>query len=316
MNEFDLIDLIINEISDVSKNEAVVIGPGDDGAVAQIPPGQELVVTTDVLRSGTHFPVGSQGDLIGYRCIAVNISDLAAMGAVPKFATVALMIEEANVEWITAFAQGIATCARECDIAIIGGNLTRGPLSVAVTAHGFVPEGQALLRSGATPENHVWVTGTLGATAAFLEAFETSTGLVLGELHATREKSALARYFLPPLRFNFANRLIGLATSAIDISDGLFADLRHIAAASNCGACIDLEAVPAWSGVDKRQACGANDSYELLFTAAARDASKVLAIARETATPVTLIGTITRSKGIVISGEPAGELDIVGYDHF
>ena len=316
MNEFDLIDLIIKEIRDLSGNDCVVLGPGDDAAVVRVPLDHEMVVTTDVLIGGVHFPNDTRGDLVGYRAVAVNMSDLAAMGSVPKFLTVALTIAEGDIDWIKAFAHGIVTCASECGAAIVGGNLARGPLSVAVTAHGLIPQGQSLLRTGAVPSNRIWVTGRLGVTSAFLQATDVELPGVLPVLLTRREESALARYFLPPNRCAFANRLLGVATSAIDISDGLIADLSHITDASGCGALINAAKVPLWPSVDLHTALGPDDSYELLFTADADDERKIVRLAKETDTPVSQIGTIVKDPGIREVSEPKRELPNGGYSHF
>ena len=316
MNEFDLIDLIIEEVRKAPADTDVVVGTGDDAAVVHVSQDQELVVTTDVLVGGVHFPIGARGDLVGYRAIAVNFSDLSAMGAKPKFLTVALTIDEADVDWIRAFAQGIVTCASECGATVVGGNLSRGPLSVAVTAHGVVAKGRALLRSGAVIGDLVWVTGSLGATSVFLKTAQDLSDVPLQELLGQRNSATLARYFLPPLRHSFASGLVDVATSAIDVSDGLIADLKHVTDASGCGALLDLAKVPIWPGADLQEAVGPNDSYELLFSAPLSLETSVFNLAEETGTPVAMIGEIDDGTGIRAFEDPDAELVVEGFTHF
>ena len=166
MNEFELIEKIVSLLGDTTHGGGINVGPGDDAAVLSTGADEQLVVTTDVLIEGTHFPPRSRSDLIGYRAIAVNLSDIAAMGADPRFLTVALTLDRVEEEWVEGFVKGIVFCASKYGAKIVGGNVARGALSVAVTAIGVVPDGQCLLRSTACAGDDIYVTGSIGAASA------------------------------------------------------------------------------------------------------------------------------------------------------
>ncbi len=249
MDEFALIDRIVAILGARTGGEGVLLGPGDDAALVAVPPGFDLAVTTDTLVAGRHFPSDAPGDLVGERALGVNLSDLAAMGAEARYCVVALTAPEPDVPWIEAFAQGLADAAARHGVAIVGGNLARGPLSVSVAAHGIVPGGQALTRSGARPGDGVYVSGALGVG------------------HAARLAEDPRFYRVEP-RLGLGVSLRGVASAAIDISDGFLSDLRHLCTASGVGAEIDLQAVPVCPDVDARAALTCGDDYELLFTAA------------------------------------------------
>ena len=248
MNEFEIIDRITQILGDASCGDCVLVGPGDDAAVVSVPSGFELVVTTDTLVAGRHFPAGAPGDLVGCRAMGVNLSDLAAMGATPSFCVVSLTAPHADVDWIEAYARGIAEYAKRYGAPVVGGNIARGPLAVSVTAHGLVPAGECLLRSGARPGDTVFVSGTLGAGHAALSANDP-------------------RFYRVKPRITLGQALRGTATAAIDVSDGLLSDLAHICRASEVGARVTLEAVPVATGVEAETALTCGDDYELLFTA-------------------------------------------------
>lgn len=248
MDEFALIDRIVAILGERAGGEGVLLGPGDDAALVAVPPGFDLAVTTDTLVAGRHFPTDASGDLVGERAMGVNLSDLAAMGAEARYCVVALTAPEPEVPWIEAFARGLACAAARHGVAIVGGNLARGPLSVSVAAHGIVPRGEALVRSGAKPGDRVYVSGALGGG------------------HAARLAGDPGFYRVEP-RLALGVSLRGVASAAIDISDGFLSDLGHLCAASAVGAEIDLESVPVCPDVDARTALSCGDDYELLFTA-------------------------------------------------
>ena len=249
MDEFALIDRIVAILGDRAGGEGVLLGPGDDAALVAVPAGFDLAVTTDTLVAGRHFPPDAPGDLVGERALGVNLSDLAAMGADARYCVVALTAPEPDVPWIEAFAHGLAHAAARHGVAIVGGNLARGPLCVSVAAHGIVPGGEALTRSGARPGDGVYVSGALGVG------------------HAARLAGDPRFYQVDP-RLTLGASLRGIASAAIDISDGFLSDLRHLCTASGVGAEIDLDALPVCADVDPRTALTCGDDYELLFTAA------------------------------------------------
>lgn len=248
MDEFALIDRIVAILGARAGGEGVLLGPGDDAALVAVPPGFDLAVSTDTLVAGRHFPADAPGDLVGERAMGVNLSDLAAMGAEARYCVVALTVPEPDVPWIEAFARGLADAAARHGVAVVGGNLARGPLSVSVAAHGIVPRGLALVRSGARPGDRVYVSGALGVG------------------HAARLAGNPRFYRVAP-RLALGVSLRGVASAAIDVSDGFLSDLRHLCAASAVGAEIDLESVPVCPDVDARTALSCGDDYELLFTA-------------------------------------------------
>ena len=292
MDEFELIGRIVAILGGSAGGDGVVLGPGDDAALVAVPPGFDLAVTTDTLVAGRHFPDGAAGDLVGERALGVNLSDLAAMGAEAKYCLVSLTAPEADIVWVEAFARGLAAAARPHGVAIVGGNLARGPLSVSVAAHGLVPHGQALLRSGARAGDMLFVSGSLGVS------------------HAAR-LAGDARFYRVDPRLALGMSLRGVASAAIDISDGLIADLGHLCAASAVAAEVDLEAVPVESGVDPVTALSCGDDYELLFTAGDTPAIQAT---------VHAIGRIVSGAGVRVldRGRPLSRAvaDPTGYRHF
>ncbi|MYE81757.1 MAG: thiamine-phosphate kinase [Gammaproteobacteria bacterium] len=250
MDEFALIDRIVAILGERAKGEGVLLGPGDDAALVAVPSGFDLAVTTDTLVAGRHFPTDASGDLVGARAMGVNLSDLAAMGAEARYCVVALTAPEPNIPWIEAFARGLAEAAARHGVAVVGGNLARGPLSVSVAAHGIVPRGEALVRSGARPGDRVYLSGALGVGYAARLAGDP-------------------RFYRVEPRLALGVSLRGIASAALDISDGFLSDLGHLCTASAVGAEVDLESVPVCPDVDARTALSCGDDYELLFTASA-----------------------------------------------
>ena len=290
MNEFEIIDRITRIIGDAARAECVLVGPGDDAAIVSVAPGFELAVTTDTLVAGRHFPEDAPGDLVGCRAMGVNLSDLAAMGAEPSFCVVSLTVPEADIAWIEAYARGIAEYARRYGASIVGGNIARGPLAVTVTAHGLVPAGERLLRSGARAGDTIFVSGALGVG------------------YAARILDDPGFYRIEP-QIDLGRALRGTATAAIDVSDGLLADLEHVCRASGVGARLTLEDVPVMPGVLPDTALTCGDDYELLFTASDRP---------DVDEPITAIGEICEGEGVRILDH--GRVRLIdhaqGYRHF
>lgn len=300
MNEFDLIDRIVTGLGCTRHSEDIVIGPGDDAAVVRMPQGEDLVSTQDVCISGVHFPEDCPGNLAGYRAVAVNISDLASMGAKPLFMTIAVTMDGLSETWLDGFIEGVRHAAQEYQCPIAGGNLARGHLAISISANGSVLREDVLLRSTALEGDAIWVTGTLGATTiAKQREFPIPTDS-LQDLMNKRDDDPVARYFLPHARVDFAHRARHLIHGCIDISDGLGSELNHLSSCSLVGATIDLNCAPVWDGLNNSVSLLNDDSYELLFTSGPDDVDELTAIARESSTPLSRIGEIQAGKELFI----------------
>jgi thiamine-monophosphate kinase len=310
--EFDLIERIRRR---AGMRDDVVLGIGDDAALLQVPAGRQLVVAMDTLNSGVHFPVGTAAADIGWKALAVNLSDLAAMGAEPAWCALSLSLPDAGTGWVDGFLDGFSGLAGMHRVALVGGDTTRGPLSVCVTVHGFVEAGRALRRDGARVGDDVWVSGSLGDAAAALSivtggsAPRASGKAPVAPGDAASAVAQLRRRLDRPVpRIALGRALAGLANAAIDVSDGLLADLAHIARASGVAACIEVDALPASTalralfddGPRRRFQAAGGDDYELCFTAAPGRREAVEAAACATATPATRIGRITEGEGVVV----------------
>ena len=293
-DEFSLIAHIVDVLDDTVRGNDVAVGPGDDAAVLSPPAGHQLVVSTDTLVVDQHFPQGAAADLIGYRSMAAAASDLAAMGADPAWATVSLTAPELAPDSAKLFATGIGEAARRFGLKIVGGNLAKGPLSVTVTVHGHLPANTALTRRGAQAGDRVYVTGKLGGAALALQDMSRLRNCTQADL---REDSPLRRYWRPTPRLAFGVGLRPLATAAIDISDGLAADLAHLCAASAVRCEVDMNRLPTFAGCDPRQAATGGDDYELAFTAPPQGHDNIFALAEQSGVAVTSIG-------VVLEGEP------------
>jgi thiamine-monophosphate kinase len=280
----------------------------------------QVVVTTDTLVAGIHFPEHTHPADIGYKALAVNLSDLAAMGATPAWFTLNLTLPQAEPAWLESFAAGLLRLAREHGIRLVGGDTTRGPLSLTVSAFGLVPVGQALLRAGARPGDGIYVTGMLGDAAIGLRFLRG--GLALPEEYRATVVSRLNR---PTPRMREGQALRGLASACVDVSDGLLADLGHILAASGQGATIELKRLPVSPAFDAAfpqlgwpVALAGGDDYELCFTVPAERESALHAAGARFASGVARIGGIEAEPGLRVLDE-SGELfdyETVGYNHF
>ncbi|TCT20561.1 thiamine-phosphate kinase [Thermomonas haemolytica] len=307
--EFDLIARIRRRIA---ARDDVALGIGDDCALLAPPPGIQLAVTMDTLNAGVHFPPETAPADIGWKALAVNLSDLAAMGAQPAWCTLSLTLPHADAAFVDGFCDGFLALAAQHDVALVGGDTTRGPLSVSIAAHGFVPAGAALRRDGARVGDEVWVSGTLGDAAGALAQWQAGTAIA---------PPLRARLDRPTPRVALGLALRGIASACIDISDGLLADLAHICRASGVGAELEADTLPASDALrgafaaDARrvlQATGGDD-YELCFTAAAAQREAVQALGARLELPLTRIGRIVAGSGVHCAG-----LDDLapGYQHF
>jgi thiamine-monophosphate kinase len=312
-SEFDLINRIRTR---VATRGDVVLGIGDDAAILQPPPGKQLVVTADTLNTGVHFPGMTKAEDIGWKSLAVNLSDLAAMGAQPAWCTLSLSLPKADVRWLDAFIDGFMQLAAQHNIALIGGDTTRGPLSIAVTAMGFVESGRALRRDGAKVGDDIWVTGTLGDAAAALQALFAGAAV---------DRSLCERLDRPTPRVAAGLQLVNLASSCIDVSDGLFADLGHVCERSGTGAQVEIEKLPASSALlcfapAMRMAwqTAGGDDYELCFTAVPHLRDEIRQALDSIATPCARIGRIVAGQGVQAfdANGQAWQPPRTGFDHF
>ena len=319
MSEFDLIGKYFSRLG--AERADVRLGVGDDGAVVVPPASRELVMTTDALIEGVHFPVGSPAASIGHRAFAVNLSDIAAMGAEPAWALLALTMPNPDEEWIAEFARAAGDLCRRHGVALVGGNTARGPLSVTVTLTGIVPIGVALERIGAQPGDAVFVTGSPGDAAAGL-------ALEQNRLHVSDAMSAQIlrdRFLFPTPRCSVGVALRGLASACIDVSDGLGGDLEKLCAASDCAAELDAASLPISDAllaavgreVAREYALTGGEDYELLFTVPlARLGALTNAIASGLG-PVTRIGRLVAGSGVrVFSRSGVMQFSGSGFDHF
>lgn len=321
MGEFSLIE-VIRLRCPLTRND-VRLGIGDDAAVLAVPAGLELVVCTDTLVSGVHFPEATSAYDIGWKALAVNLSDLAAMGATPAWATMALTLPSADADFVAGFADGFAALASAHDVALVGGDTTRGPLTISVTAHGFVPAGQGLRRGGARVGDLVFASGRLGDAAAALQ------GLGLGNPETSHAAALLDPILLerlnrPHPRVACGLALRTLAHACIDVSDGLLADLGHIARASGVAIEIDARQLPTSPALAARFAVherlplqlGGGDDYELAFAISPDRVDALNAAMAKIDCPVTCIGRVLAGDGVHVVGADTQLIPRGGWEHF
>jgi thiamine-monophosphate kinase len=321
MPEFDLIRLIARRAG--APRADAPLGIGDDAAVLALGARERLVSCVDTLVAGVHFPADTGPADLGWKALAVNLSDLAAMGAEPRFALLALTMPGDDADFVRHFASGFHALARRHGVALVGGDTTRGPLSVTVTALGAVPDGAAIRRDGARVGDVVYASGTLGDAAAGLAVAEGR----LADVPVATARALRRRLDRPEPRVALGLALRGLATAMIDVSDGLLADLSHVLAASRVGARIVRDRVPVSAALRRavpeaearaRFACAGGDDYELVFTAPRASAAQVFAAAERAGVPVTPIGLIERGRALVVvdgDGRP-WDPGRRGYVHF
>jgi len=312
MNEFTIIENFFNS-SSVNRND-VIVGIGDDCAIVQAPAEQELLITTDTLVSDVHFFPDSNAYDIGFKSLAVNLSDLAAKGAEPAWITLALTLPEANETWLRDFSRGLFDLANRYHVQLIGGDLTKGPLTITIQAMGFAPKNQSLKRSGAKPGDLIYVTHTLGDAALGLACLEKSISLP-----THYHDYLITRHCRPEPRVEMGKQLRGIAHAAIDISDGLAADLEHILTMSEVGATVYVNKLPLseamLKSVSRKEGlelalCGGDD-YELCFTIPPEKANLL-------DKNYTCVGEITDSKGLdlrYLDGKKYNGTQ-TGYKHF
>lgn len=317
MDEFALIEKFF--AARVAPRDDVRLGIGDDAAITRLASDVDLVIATDTLVEGTHFPPGTPAHALGHRCLAVNLSDLAAMGARPLWCTLALSLPDGSAHWVEEFAAGFVALADHEEIALIGGDTVRGPLSLTVTVHGSVARGEGVARSGAEPGHGIYVTGTPGRAAAGLAMLGTSAGRI-------PESSELTdRFLYPQPRVREGRDVARIASAMIDVSDGLHVDLMRLLAASGVGARLDVEAIPLSAEARERFgddaalefALTGGDDYELCLTVPHDCAADLERIAGHWDCDITRIGETSDdvAVGWFERGHPR-EIDDTSFRHF
>ncbi|MXZ44897.1 MAG: thiamine-phosphate kinase [Gammaproteobacteria bacterium] len=316
MNEVQLIDLILDRLGSVGRDARLKVGPGDDAAVVAWQSDREMVVSTDVCIDGVHVPNSCRGDLVGYRSVAMCVSDLVAMGALPRYLTIALTVEHADTEWITDFAEGVRDGCEAASTVVIGGNLAKGNKQVTITGIGMVPCAQSIQRNTARPDDDIWITGRLGASVLAVSTIASWVPQPLSELKHLTSTDVFARYLIPPIRTNFVSCLRDCASACTDISDGLAFELEQLVLGSTNSYHVDTREIPLWPEVEIEEVFVRDDSYELLFTASKQHREIVLSHAQDSGTPVSRIGRIQSTSKRVFVPEGVVIGTVSGYSHF
>ena len=318
--EFQLIRQFFQREQAEQPAAGVLLGIGDDCALLDIPVGKQLAVSVDTLVAGMHFPTDADPELIAERALRTNLSDLAAMGAEPLWFTLALTLPHADEEWLRSFSRGLFACARDYKIALVGGDTTSGPLSITIQVMGATAPGAALRRDGANIGDFILVTNTLGDGAAALAAIQKTH--IFADEHTDY---LLQRFYRPTPRLVESAMICTIASSALDISDGLVADLQHICDASDLGAVIDVENVPLSPALQSLNnvpqalewALSGGDDYELCFTVPPEKMADIAMLIAQGKLQATVIGEMVAGNKVICEyeGQPF-ELTRTGYQHF
>lgn len=314
-SEFELISRFFDRPA--HGGSRTLLGVGDDAALLRVDPGMALVVSTDMLLAGHHFPDDTPPRALGHKALAVNLSDLAAMGATPRWATLSIALPAADEAWLTEFSAGLFTLARRFEVDLVGGDTARGALAISVTALGEVPAEHALTRGGARPGDDIWVSGALGQAAAALAVLQ-------GRAQLAPQAAAKARAWLdmPEPRIALGERLRGIASAAIDVSDGFAADLGHVLERSGVGALVHCARLPSVrtgdAALDLQCALAGGDDYELVFTAGQDQRASVASLAIELGIPLSRVGAIqaTPTRLVLLDADGRTIATPAGYDHF
>lgn len=315
MREFDIIQRYFTR---ESADQAVALGIGDDGAVLTPRHARQIVSVVDTMVEGVHFPQSMPADDIGFRAVAVNLSDIAAMGAEPRWMLLSLTLAQAEEAWLSLFSEGLFEAARRHSVTLVGGDTTRGSeLVVGIHLLGEVEAGRAIARSGAASGDDIWLSGTTGDAAA---------GLRLDDVEGPDADVAYlrGRFRRPQPRLQLARELAGFVTAAIDVSDGLYGDLVKLLQASGAGATLELDAIPCSPALRRAfpdsaldLALAGGDDYELCFTAAPGQRGRIRQIASGAGTPVARIGSVTQGAGVICRQDGRQvPYDDAGYTHF
>jgi thiamine-monophosphate kinase len=313
LGEFDLIRRYFSKLT--AAHPMVDVGIGDDAALLRVPPEHQLVATVDTLVAGVHFFAEVDPADLGWKALAVNLSDLAAMGAKPVWFTLALTLPSVDEAWLASFASGLGEIASGCGVALVGGDTTQGPLAITIQAHGIVPVGAALRRDGARVGDLIALTGTVGDAALALNQIQSGAEPMPGRYQ---------RLVRPIPRIEIGQALRDIASAAIDVSDGLIADLGHICRSSGVGANINVSSIPLSDEAEHwvresdqwQVLIGGGDDYELLVTLPADRASELAVIANHT--PIQIVGEIVQGSAVTFLKADGTELSpgVSGWDHF
>ena len=328
LSEFDIIKRYFSfaDASHESTAVDVLVGVGDDAAVISASK-TPLVVATDTLIEGVHFPPEFLAEHVASRAMGVNLSDFAAMGATPRWMTMALSLSHANPDWLAVFSKRLAELCQQYNIALIGGDTTkinRG-LVISLTVMGETQSdtGECLRRDGAQVGDDIWVSGSLGKGAGALQLLMPTEDITQWTCSDDNREALLSSFYAPVPRLNLGSQLVGIASSAIDISDGLVADAQHIASQSQVKIMIDGDALPVHKSLMTNANCqqvqqwvlSGGDEYELLFTAATNQAAAIQSLSSTLALPCTKIGSVVEGAGVNVLGE-GWNINNKGYTHF
>ena len=311
-SEFEIIERYFKK-----KMKQTALGVGDDAAMIHVRNNYQLAISSDMLIENIHFLKNTNPSHLGWKSLAVNLSDIAAMGATPKWATLSISLPKINHAWLKKFSKGFFKCADKFGIDLIGGDTTKGPLSISITIMGESKKDEALLRSGAKINDDIWVTGQLGLASMGLANLQGQL-----KLPPLIKMKCIRALEIPTPKTFLGSYLSRYANSCIDISDGLIQDLRHILKASKVGASLLLNDIPCEKFIHTSKqyqfVLNGGDDYELLFTAAKKNRPFIKKIAKKTNTPVTMIGNITKKKALNILSEQGKSIKFnpKGFDHF
>ena len=311
-SEFEIIERYFKK-----KMKQTALGIGDDAAIINVQKNHQLVISSDMLIETIHFLKNTNPSHLGWKSLAVNLSDIAAMGAKPKWATLSISLPKINHVWLKKFSEGFFKCANQFGIDLVGGDTTKGPLSISITIMGEIKKNQSLLRSGAKINDDIWVTGQLGLASMGLASLQKKLKLA-PRLNA----KCIKALEMPTPKVLLGYHLSRYTNSCIDISDGLIQDLNHILKASKVGATLLLNDIPCEKFIHTSKqyqfVLNGGDDYELLFTAPKKNRSYIKKIAKKTNTVVNIIGAITYKKDLKIVNAQGKSLtfDLMGFDHF
>ena len=311
-SEFEIIERYFKK-----KMKQTALGIGDDAAIINVQKNHQLVISSDMLIETIHFLKNTNPSHLGWKSLAINLSDIAAMGAKPKWATLSISLPKINHVWLKKFSEGFFKCANQFGIDLVGGDTTKGPLSISITIMGEIKKNQGLLRSGAKINDDIWVTGQLGLASMGLASLQKKLKLA-PRLNA----KCIKALEMPTPKVSLGYHLSRYTNSCIDISDGLIQDLNHILKASKVGATLLLNDIPCEKFIHTSKqyqfVLNGGDDYELLFTAPKKNRSYIKKIAKKTNTVVNIIGAITYKKDLKIVNAQGKSLtfDLMGFDHF
>lgn len=315
--EFDVIKQYFSKITNTINDSAIPLAIGDDAAIVSLPDDKELVICTDTLNEGVHFPIETSAYNIAYKALMVNLSDIAAMGAEPKWFTLNVSLPSINKTWLESFSKGLADLSLKYKLNLIGGDTTCGPLSITITLAGHINKNKALTRASAKIGDKVYVSGCTGEAAYGLAC--------LSDPHSTLPTSAeyfISRLNKPTARIELGLSLLGIANACIDVSDGLLADIAHIVEASHCGVQLYSENIPVPDMGDIKQArqyaLTGGDDYELVFTVEEKKEQALNQLINETDLKITCIGEVVEEQELKLldSSNNIINIDKLGYQHF